>query len=62
MSMQKLIFTSLTIVLMIAFIIPSRVVNAQDTTPSGPVYIVQEGDSLWDIAYRFHVSQADWKI
>lgn len=29
---------------------------AQDTPPEGPVYIVQEGDSLWDIAQRFGVS------
>lgn len=27
--------------------------------PEGPIYIVQEGDSLWDIAARFRVSLAD---
>jgi murein DD-endopeptidase MepM/ murein hydrolase activator NlpD len=32
-------------------------VHAQEVTSAGPVYIVQEGDSLWDIAYRFHVTQ-----
>jgi murein DD-endopeptidase MepM/ murein hydrolase activator NlpD len=26
---------------------------AQDQPPDGPVYIVQEGDSLWDVAARF---------
>lgn len=31
---------------------------AQDQ-PDGPVYIVQEGDSLWDIAARFRVSLDD---
>ena len=31
-------------------------VTAQDSQPAGPVYIVQEGDSLWDIAARFRVS------
>ncbi len=31
-------------------------VKAQSTPASGPVYVVQEGDSLWDIAYRFHVT------
>ena len=36
---------------------PLGVTNAQEATPSGPVYIIQEGDSLWNIAYRFHVSQ-----
>jgi len=29
---------------------------AQDGDVEGPVYIVQEGDSLWDIALRFRVS------
>ncbi len=32
-------------------------VSAQTATPpTGPVYIVQEGDSLWDIAARFNVT------
>ena len=34
-------------------------VRAQDQTPSGPVYIVQEGDTLWDIALRFGVQMAE---
>ncbi|HSO26593.1 MAG TPA: LysM domain-containing protein, partial [Anaerolineales bacterium] len=34
-------------------------VRAQDQPPDGPVYIVQEGDSLWDIAVRFGVSMQD---
>ena len=29
--------------------------NAQDGQPEGPVYVVQESDSLWDIAVRFGV-------
>jgi len=34
--------------------------SAQTATPaSGPIYIVQEGDSLWDIAARFNVSVDD---
>lgn len=32
---------------------------AQDQQPEGAYYIVQEGDSLWDIALRFGVSMQD---
>ncbi len=32
---------------------------AQETPPAGPVYIVQSGDSLWEIAQRFGVSMDD---
>ena len=46
-------------IILVLSLLPSGVVTAQDTNTSGPVYIVQEGDSLWDIAYRFHVSQED---
>lgn len=31
-------------------------VSAQEDKPKGPVYIVQEGDSLWEIAVKFSVS------
>jgi murein DD-endopeptidase MepM/ murein hydrolase activator NlpD len=47
------------IILFLLFFLPTGVGTAQDADGSGPVYIIQEGDSLWDIAYRFHVSQAD---
>jgi murein DD-endopeptidase MepM/ murein hydrolase activator NlpD len=30
--------------------------KAQDPTPTDPVYVVQYGDTLWDIAQRFRVS------
>ncbi|MFC2026316.1 peptidoglycan DD-metalloendopeptidase family protein [Chloroflexota bacterium] len=33
--------------------------SAQEGNPEGPIYIVQEGDSLWDIAVRFGVSLED---
>ena len=33
--------------------------RAQEEQPSGPVYIVQEGDTLWDIAQRFGVPWED---
>jgi LysM repeat protein len=41
-------------------IIASSPVSAQTPTPSpGPVYIVQSGDTLWDIAIRFNVTVDD---
>jgi murein DD-endopeptidase MepM/ murein hydrolase activator NlpD len=46
-------------IILLLLLVPLGTANAQDTTSSGPVYIIQEGDSLWDIAYRFHVSQED---
>ena len=49
----------ISIILIFSVGLPAGKVNAQTASTSGPVYIVQEGDSLWDIAYRFHVSQAD---
>ncbi len=49
----------LSIVFIVALCLPSGLAKAQSETSPGPVYIVQEGDSLWDIAYRFHVSQQD---
>jgi murein DD-endopeptidase MepM/ murein hydrolase activator NlpD len=47
-------------VLAILLIISTTPVSAQTVTPPpGPVYIVQSGDTLWDIASRFNVSVAD---
>jgi murein DD-endopeptidase MepM/ murein hydrolase activator NlpD len=35
-------------------------VSAQTSTPApGPIYIVQEGDTLWDIASRFNVTVSE---
>jgi murein DD-endopeptidase MepM/ murein hydrolase activator NlpD len=47
------------VISIIAMLIPPGRANAQTNPSPGPVYIVQDGDYLWDIAYRFHVSQAD---
>jgi len=40
-------------------LVPFHTGLAQTTQPEGPVYIVQQGDSLWDIAARFRVSMQD---
>jgi len=42
--------------LVLSLLLPAGVGVAQETSGEGPVYIVQEGDSLWDIALRFRVS------
>jgi murein DD-endopeptidase MepM/ murein hydrolase activator NlpD len=55
--MCKLWIKALPLIIIVVLLLPSKPVKAQGTPTSGPVYIVQEGDSLWDIAYRFHVSQ-----
>src|SRR4030042_139109 len=39
---------------------PSQIGMAQET--AGAVYIVQEGDSLWEIAVRFRVSVEDLSL
>jgi murein DD-endopeptidase MepM/ murein hydrolase activator NlpD len=46
------IFSRLVIILVL-LILPGSVSFAQDQQPDGPVYIVQEGDTLWSIAARF---------
>lgn len=57
--MNKYWLRVISLVLIFSVSLPARSVNAQTTSTSGPVYIVQDGDALWDIAYRFHVSQDD---
>jgi len=56
--MRKIGYKALLVLLVFIFFIPPGGVKAQSTPPSEPVYIVQEGDTLWDIANRFHVSQS----
>jgi murein DD-endopeptidase MepM/ murein hydrolase activator NlpD len=46
--------------LVLVLIVSATPVSAQTPTPPlGPVYIVQSGDTLWDIAQRFNVSLVD---
>ena len=49
----------LGLLLVLTFLLPSGISLAQEVETDGPFYIVQEGDSLWDIALRFRVSMAE---
>lgn len=50
----------LVILILIHSLFPlGEVIYAQEEQPNGPVYIVQEGDTLWDIAQRFGVPWED---
>lgn len=49
----------LSIFILLAFIFPPGITKAQSENTAGPVYIIQEGDSLWEVAARFHVSLQD---
>lgn len=57
--MNKFWLKALSIFIFFLLLLPSGKVRAQSTSTPAPIYIIQEGDSLWDIAYRFHVSQKD---
>jgi murein DD-endopeptidase MepM/ murein hydrolase activator NlpD len=55
---KKSITVFLAGLILLAWAIPSTPAGAQNQ-PAGPVYIVQEGDTLWSIALRFNVSVSD---
>lgn len=48
---------ALVTIFLLTLLVPARMAGAQE--PEGAIYVVQEGDSLWDIAIRFRVSLAD---
>jgi LysM repeat protein len=51
---------TLIVFLLIALLLPTNPVSAQESTPSsGPIYIIQLGDSLSSIASRFGISLGD---
>jgi len=56
----NLIKLSFLLILVISLFIPTRSISAQAETPTtGPIYIIQPGDSLLSIASRFGISLAD---
>jgi len=51
---------TLFVLLILALLLPTTPVGAQESTPAtGPIYIIQPGDSLSSIASRFGISLAD---
>jgi murein DD-endopeptidase MepM/ murein hydrolase activator NlpD len=46
-------------ILIFIALLPNNRVNALQGEPEGPIYIIQPGDSLWNIALRFRVSVND---
>ena len=57
--MKRLWIRLLTVMLVGLTLLPGLPARAQQTTPSGPIYIVQSGDTLWTIAVRFGISMGD---
>ncbi len=57
--MNKCLLSILSIFFIFSLLLPSGNGKAQSESTTAPVYIVQDGDYLEDIAYRFHVSQDD---
>lgn len=52
-SLRNRAWASLVIALIL--LLPAQVIQAQEELPDGPVYVVQPGDTLWDISQRFGV-------
>ncbi len=59
MEPRRIRFILILAILFISLAPLRRVTFAQDTQPTSPIYIVQDGDTLWDIAQRFGVPWED---
>ncbi len=56
MNFSRLFFIVIALCLILSQAIPGEFARSQEAETDEPVYIVQEGDSLWNIAIRFQVS------
>jgi murein DD-endopeptidase MepM/ murein hydrolase activator NlpD len=59
---KKLFKIAISISLVAVWFLPANFGYAQEGQPDGPVYIVQDGDTLWDIALRFGVSVEELEL
>lgn len=55
MQLSRMVLFLFVLFLMLLILLPNGLMWAQDASPAGPIYIVQDGDSLWSIATRFRV-------
>ena len=60
--LKKLVKIAISLFLIVVWIYPANYGFAQVGQPEGPVYFVQEGDTLWDIARRFGVSVEELEL
>ncbi len=56
---KRILPVFLALLVVSSFLVPAPVSAQTTEAPPGPVYIVQEGDTLWDIAALFNVSLTD---
>ena len=59
---KKLLKIAISLSLVAVWFLPADIGYAQEGQPDGPVYNVQDGDTLWDIALRFGVSVEELEI
>lgn len=59
---KKLLKIAISLSLVAVWFLPANYGYAQEGQPDGPVYIVQDGDTLWDIALRFGISVEELEL